>query len=105
MHLSKIFLLFFFLLLNVWSSKSYSQQIAPFAYGQSSMINYVRTWDAIKPDTNFNNFSTQSGVQQSIMTTQYLDGLGRSIQTVVKQGSLVSSSGTNVDLVIPQVYD
>ncbi|KYP13483.1 MAG: hypothetical protein A1D16_12360 [Flavihumibacter sp. CACIAM 22H1] len=46
-------------------------------------------------------------VREVRQTTQYLDGLGRPIQTVVKQGSLntAASQTTAYDLVSPVVYD
>ncbi|MBO9205408.1 MULTISPECIES: DUF6443 domain-containing protein [Niastella] len=75
----------------------------PAAYS-TFLNNYIRIWDAIKPDTTSSNFSTSSVITHSRLTTQYFDGLGRPIQTVVKQGSLVTGSSA-VDLVSPLVYD
>src|SRR5438034_5320137 len=38
-------------------------------------------------------------------TTGYFDGLGRPVETVLKQGSLETSTGINADLVSTNVYD
>lgn len=66
-----------------------------------SSVNFVRTWEPRMPasDTNFilSNLRTPSEVMQ---TTAYFDGLGRSMQTVVK-GTSISGN----DLVTPMVYD
>ncbi|MBN8787058.1 MAG: hypothetical protein J0I84_08205, partial [Terrimonas sp.] len=69
----------------------------------SAANNYVRVWEAKAPEKNANNLAGRNlkDVQQ---TTQYFDGLGRPIQTVVKNGSH-STSGMPVDLVSPVVYD
>jgi RHS repeat-associated protein len=77
--------------------------VTPAAYS-NTLNNYVRTWEVIKPDPSPNNISTNSGLQTAKMTTQYVDGLGRVLQTVVKQGSLVTG-GTAFDLVTPVDYD
>ncbi len=78
--------------------------IKPAPYDASAKRNYVRTWDGIKPLTNPNDLSTTSSLQEARITTQYQDGLGRPVQTVVKQGSLITGSSA-VDLVAAIVYD
>lgn len=75
----------------------------PSAY-TTSLNNYIRTWEAVKPDTTNGNFSTSAGITHSRLATQYFDGLGRPLQIVVKQGSLITG-GSAVDLVSPVVYD
>lgn len=77
--------------------------VTPATYS-STLNNFVRSWEVIKPETSPNNISTNSGLQTAKMTTQYVDGLGRVLQTVVKQGSLVTG-GTALDLVTPVDYD
>ncbi|MDB5199282.1 MAG: cell well associated RhsD protein [Chitinophagaceae bacterium] len=81
-----------------------AQQTPPSAYSIPMKVNYVRTWDAIKPDTNKNNFTINADLLSAKMTTQYIDGLGRPIQTVVKQGSMVTGSAA-IDMVSATVYD
>jgi RHS repeat-associated protein len=71
----------------------------PVNYPITGTINYVRTREATAPITIEANF-VSAGFSQVKETTQYIDGLGRPIQTVVKQGS--PNGG---DLVTPQVYD
>lgn len=65
--------------------------------------NFVRTWSANAPITDPNVLVGRPlhDVKQS---TVYYDGLGRPLQTVARQGSLISGS-TPVDLVNPVVYD
>lgn len=82
---------------------SVAQQELPTAYS-TYKINSIRTWDAIKPDTNKNNFTVNSSMAVATMATQYFDGLGRPIQTVVKKGSMITGSSP-VDLVSPVTYD
>src|ERR1700744_5475957 len=67
-------------------------------YGGSSLVNYVRTWDARQPYTTeaaLLGVTSTTGVHK---TTQYVDGLGRPIEIVSWQ-----MSGTGQDLVAPQV--
>ena len=66
-------------------------------------INYVRSFDVFSPEQNASSVLTRltKDVRQ---TTQYFDGLGRPLQTVVKQGSLITG-GTATDLVTANMYD
>lgn len=88
-----------------------AQNVPPSAYGLTTNINYVRTWTTTRPDTNTNDFNVTSPVTQSSIATQYIDGLGRPLQTVVKQGSLITdpanpaSSANALDMVSAKVYD
>ncbi|HJT72561.1 MAG TPA: DUF6443 domain-containing protein, partial [Chitinophaga sp.] len=77
--------------------------VVPNAYGQGVPVNYIRTWDALAPQTDPNVLigSAPTAVRQ---TTQYLDGLGRPIQVVVKQGSY-PTGGSASDMVSAMVYD
>lgn len=80
-----------------------TQIIAPAAYSSGSKVNYVRTWDVLAPTQD--PVAVISKPNQDVrQTTQYIDGLGRPIQTVVRKGSLVTGD-TARDLVIPVVYD
>jgi RHS repeat-associated protein len=69
-------------------------------------VNYVRTWDARIPITDASTMATRP-VTEVLQTTGYFDGLGRPLQTVVKQGSLNTNQGANTagDMVSPNVYD
>jgi RHS repeat-associated protein len=74
-------------------------------------VNYVRTWDVAAPTTDVIMLGLSAEPSQAKVSTQYIDGLGRPIQSVVKQGSLVtdllhpSSSTYAKDLVTPATYD
>lgn len=88
-----------------------SPRTVPAAYSSAAPVNYVRAWDVVKPTTNSNDLNTSNAPAVARMTTQYVDGLGRTIQTVVKQGSLATdpnNPGTAtgaVDLVSAVEYD
>jgi RHS repeat-associated protein len=82
----------------------HAQQPLPGAYTGTLNINYVRTWDAVKPDTGKNNFTVNTSIQAAKMATLYVDGLGRPLQTVIKQGSLITGD-TARDMVSAVVYD
>jgi RHS repeat-associated protein len=70
--------------------------------GTTDMRNYIRTWDAMAPET-VSNVLPGKGLREVKQSTTYFDGLGRPEQTVIKKGSL---SGTNnFDLIGPMVYD
>lgn len=73
----------------------------PSAYNANAILNNVRTWSMSAPYTNESDvLSTSRTVREVKQTTQYLDGLGRPIQTVAKGGS-----PTGKDMVSPVVYD
>ncbi|SFW89375.1 DUF6443 domain-containing protein [Chitinophaga sancti] len=79
----------------------------PAAY-TNGIPNYIRTWVPAKPiqDPTFVN-STSNTVRDVRQMTDYLDGLGRLVQTVNKgysgTGSTIANTGK--DFVIPKVYD
>lgn len=79
---------------------AYAQRIAPFPYSSTTSVNYVRTWDAKAPTTNANTILVSSSTDSFLMTTQYLDGLGRPIQTVAK-----GMTPLGKDLVTATTYD
>lgn len=75
----------------------------PAVYSSSAKISFIRTWDALAPELNPNNLMTRP-LRDVRQTTQYIDGMNRPIQTVVRQASM--ETGTNpVDLVSAQEYD
>ncbi len=90
-----------FLIVNTGSL--FAQQQPPPPYGGGININYVRSWDATAPETNPNTLVTRP-LKDVKQATQYIDGLGRPLQIVVKQGSL-ETGGTAVDLTSTNVYD
>lgn len=73
----------------------------PSAYSTDIPLNYVRVWQPLKPFTTESDvISTQRQVTEVNRSTQYIDGLGRSLQIVSWQ----ASPGKN-DVVAPIVYD
>ncbi|HSC54492.1 MAG TPA: DUF6443 domain-containing protein [Phnomibacter sp.] len=65
----------------------------------SGSQNFIRSWEALGPVTDAASMVNlpYTAVRQ---TTQYFDGLGRPLQTVMRQ-----ASPTGVDIVQPVVYD
>jgi len=82
----------------------FAQVTPPDPYSPTSTINYIRTWDATAPEADANALINRP-LRDVKQTTQYFDGLGRPLQTVVKKGSLVTSTGANVDMVSAVQYD
>ena len=73
--------------------------VAPAAYSSSTSVNYIRTWQPSRPLTD--ELSVLAGSKEQVQqNTQYVDGLGRLLQTVTK-----AASPLGYDLVTPVVYD
>lgn len=75
----------------------------PAPYANTVKVNYIRTKEATAPITTEAAFNAAPFTQVK-QTTQYFDGLGRPIQTVVKEASPMQG-GVRRDLVTAQVYD
>ena len=86
------------------SELTFAQRNIPLQYSQDVKINYVRTWDAVGPEYYSDNLITSTFVSKARMSTQYLDGLGRPLQSVIKQGSLQTGSSPT-DIVGMIEYD
>lgn len=89
---------------SLYSMQLFAQPRAiPAAYPAGAKVNYVRTWDAAAPEQDANALTTRllKDVKQA---TQYIDGLGRPLQTVLKQGSMATGAAAT-DVVSPVEYD
>ncbi len=73
----------------------------PAAYSTTAKINYVKVREAIAPITNRDTFNAK-GYTSVRETTQYLDGFGRPLQTVLRQ---ITPGSDPKDLVTPVIYD
>ncbi|MFT3948316.1 MAG: DUF6443 domain-containing protein [Agriterribacter sp.] len=91
------------LLLCILCVFTHAQQPVPASYPGSTTVNYIRTWEAKAPEQNANTLMTR-GLRDVQQTTQYFDGLGRPLQTVIKQGSY-TPGGVPTDLISPVIYD
>jgi RHS repeat-associated protein len=80
-----------------------AQVTLPSAYSSDIKINYVRTWDATAPEQNPVVLPARP-LKDVKQTTAYFDGLGRSLQTVIKQGSLAAGNAPT-DVVTSSVYN
>jgi RHS repeat-associated protein len=99
--IKKCFFVFFLILVGCTLSAQDATPVKPANY--TGPINYIRTWDVMAPTTDANAVTGMS-LRQAKMTTQYIDGLGRPVETVVRQGSL-STGNSPVDMVSAQTYD
>lgn len=70
------------------------------AYTSGIKINYVRSWQPSKAFTTANDVMNSGLVKEVKESTQYLDGLGRPLQSVTKG---ISPAGK--DIVAPVTYD
>ena len=79
----------------------------PSAYNTNSLVNYIGTYTTRKASyTSVSAVMTESNIANVGLTTQYLDGLGKPLQTVHKQASATSSLNTTAtDLIVPVQYD
>lgn len=77
--------------------------VKPDDYAASIKINYVRSWTATAPEVNPSTLVTRPLLDVKQATT-YIDGLGRPVQSVIKQGAF-ESEGTLQDLVMPVYFD
>ncbi|NCI45661.1 DUF6443 domain-containing protein [Sediminibacterium soli] len=75
----------------------------PAAYPLDTRINYVRTWEAHAPTQNPSTLIA-APLRNAKQSTVYLDGLGRTLQTVAKQGSL-PTGGSAADIIQSALYD
>lgn len=76
---------------------------APSPYNPDIVKNFIRTWDAKAPVSNYMELMNRP-LSDVVQSTQYLDGLGRPLQSVIKQGSL-ETGGTAADVVNAVFYD
>jgi len=92
-------------LLMLSGTLTVSAQRTPQApYNPSTVkVNFVRTWDATAPLTDANALMTKP-LREVKQATQYFDGLGRLLQTVIRQGSQETGS-TATDMVTAVEYD
>ena len=72
----------------------------PDAYSSTVNINYVRTLQPNKPITDPNLITTNLSPVDVQQQTQYIDGLGRLLQTVIK-----GVTPAMKDMVAPVIYD
>ena len=99
----KSFLLSFMSMIVSVITVAQSPRPAPGAYGSGILRSYVRTWDATAPEQTPNTLMTRP-LNDAKQSTQYFDGLGRPLQTVIKKGSLITN-GTPVDMINAVEYD
>ena len=95
------FLCFFLLFFSI----GVKAQLLPAIYNPGSVkLNYVRTFEVLAPGINAAAVEAQTrrDVRQ---TTNYVDGLGLVLQTVIKEGSLETPTNFKADLVVPNLYD
>lgn len=77
----------------------------PPAYNVAGPVSYIRTWEPVQKLQSTAQLGTWTTPDIATMTTQYLDGIGRPVETVVKQGSAATSEGVYRDAVSSIEYD
>ncbi|MBI2285189.1 MAG: Ig-like domain-containing protein [Bacteroidetes bacterium] len=75
------------------------QDQAPAAYTANPKLNFVRTRMAIAPVADSAAFRV-AGQSEALESTEFMDGIGRTIQTVMKQ-----ASPSGKDIIAPVTYD
>jgi RHS repeat-associated protein len=90
-------------LLLINSVVSYAQYPTPLAYPANGKVNYVRIWNSAAPEQNPAQLVTRQLREVKQITTFY-DGMGRPLQAVSKQGSLIPTESP-ADVVTPILYD
>jgi len=70
--------------------------MSPYTFPNTENLNYVRVNDMVIPAVHSWEQADALPTGDKLQTTNYLDGFGRTIQTVVKQGSLKQTT-TNLD--------
>ncbi len=91
-----------FVILSVLAQPK-AQRSFPPDYAASGAVNYLRTWAPTAPVVDANLLMNMP-LRDVKSNTQYVDGFGRPIQTVVKEGSLNTGSNAT-DLVNTVLYD
>jgi RHS repeat-associated protein len=84
----------------VLSQPAVSQRVAPAPYSSGMPVSFVRTWEAVVPVTSPAAFRAGAPIDSFRISTQYLDGLGRPIQTVLK-----GATPLGMDMVTAVDYD
>lgn len=82
---------------------AHAQGLQP-TYSTTVDVNSVLSYNPMAPISDMPTVIS-SPLQDVKRSVQYVDGLGRPIQTVIKQGSLVTATGSNKDLVNTVLYD
>ena len=102
-HSYKVFVVSAIMLLCNYQLFAQDPRLVPAAYAPTIKVSFVRTWDAMAPEQNPTTLMTRplKDVKQS---TQYFDGLGRPLQTVLRQASMETGSSPN-DVVSAVEYD
>ena len=87
------------------SAPTVTPRPTPGAYPSGVKVNYVRTWEPARPISDPNAVTAYTDAADVRQTTQYVDGLGRPLQTVSRGISPITAQGSKKDLVAPVVYD
>ncbi|QCR24499.1 DUF6443 domain-containing protein [Pontibacter sp. SGAir0037] len=92
------------LLVSLHASSQDATVVKPAAYPAGTKVSQVRAWEATAPETNAANITSTAAAERFRMSTEYVDGLGRPLQTVVRQGAMATGTAAT-DLVTARAYD
>jgi len=87
------------LIIMLMFTGAYAQDTPPAAFPNGIKVNYIRSWEAYAPMTHKDSV-TAGGIEKVKQLTQYFDGLGRPVETIVKKGSPLQE-----DIVSANTYD
>lgn len=90
---------FLILLISCCTKTTNGQVVTPPAYNAAFTVNYIKEWSTKAPITIPDTVMARPVTDVNLIT-QYIDGLGRPLQTVSKQITPLQQ-----DLIIPVVYD
>ena len=96
--ISKILLRFFIIAFVIPSAAL--AQYQPLPYFTNTAVNSVSSWEVKRPLTNSAAVISNTDPAEVMLSTQFIDGLGRSIQTVHRKASFLGK-----DIVAPMLYD
>ncbi|MGN6420006.1 MAG: DUF6443 domain-containing protein [Pseudobacter sp.] len=93
------------IVLMLSSMFSFSQRPLPGNYTSGlADLNFIRTWIVKKPTTNTNDLTVATNLPAAQISTIYIDGLGKPVQLVSKQGSLPTGQNPT-DLIQSFLFD
>ena len=81
-----------------------AQVSTPPSYSGAINRSYVRAWSVVQPLEDAAQLTMNMPMARGVVTTEYVDGLGRSLQIVTRNGSM-ATNGVARDMVAAKIYD
>jgi RHS repeat-associated protein len=74
------------LVLGLASFSTYAQ-VSPKPYANSTSVNSVQAWNVNRPLTTSSSITSNTNPSEVMLSTSYMDGLGRTVQVVTRKAS------------------